>query len=258
MADHSKSSPNSFSKSNSRNEPVAPFQAALASGYQPKPQTSVSAQNHLATHDQSKLKPLSSFAASAYATATDTTIPLQAMAPQPIDLNSFTNLQFITFDELQTETRAIYEDISGGCKWKMFESQKDSCISFIYNECADKRVFLISSGSLGKALVPQIHNLSQLYAIYIYCSDIKYHQEWAYKFSKVRVVCNNDDMYLLPQLAVDVAQANIDWGNALLKQQKHNEAKQRFEEALKNLTKHAKNPDPTMVTQVTNKLEECK
>jgi predicted negative regulator of RcsB-dependent stress response len=81
---------------------------------------------------------------------------------------------------------------------------------------------------------------------------------WANKYSKIRVVCNDDDRHLLPQLAVDVAQANIDWGNALLQKGNRDKAKEKFERALTNLTEHAKKPDPAMIKQVTNKLAECK
>ena len=55
-------------------------------------------------------------------------------------------------------------------------------------------------------------SLPQVYAIYIYCANVNYHLQWAAGYYKVRVVCNDDDKYLIPQFAVDVAQANIDWG----------------------------------------------
>ena len=54
----------------------------------------------------------------------------------------------------------------------MCENRKDRSISFIHNDCANKHVFLIFSGSLTKAVVSRVHNLPQLYAINIYCSDV--------------------------------------------------------------------------------------
>ena len=54
----------------------------------------------------------------------------------------------------------------------MCESREDRYINFIHNDCANKHVFLISSGSLSKGVIPRVHNLPQLYAVNIYCSDI--------------------------------------------------------------------------------------
>ncbi|CAF3746653.1 unnamed protein product [Rotaria sp. Silwood1] len=187
--------------------------------------------------------------------AANTFLPLPA---QPIDLTTFKGLKFVALDGLLIETRDIYDQISGTIQWEMCESQEDRCMSYIRDQCANRRTFLMTSGGLGKNVVPKIHDLPQLYAIYIYCADVVHHQEWACKYSKVRVVCNNDDLYLLPQLAVDVAQANIDWGDALLKSGKRDEAKKKFSKADENLTKYAKNPDPTMVNEVKKKLDECK
>ncbi|CAF5219427.1 unnamed protein product, partial [Rotaria magnacalcarata] len=125
-------------------------------------------------------------------------------------------------------------------------------------KCTNKRTFFISSGGLGKSVIPKIHELPQVYAIYIYCADVIFHQEWASKFSKIRVVCNDDDKVLLPQLAVDVAQANVDWGNALVTEGNRAAAKEKFEKALANLTKYARNPDENMIHQIIRKLDELK
>ncbi|CAF3112951.1 unnamed protein product [Rotaria sp. Silwood2] len=93
------------------------------------------------------------------------------------------------------------------------------------------------------------HDLPQLYCIYVYCADVIYNQIWANSYSKIRVVCNNDDKYLLPQFAVDVTQVNIDWGNALLDAGKYDEAEKKFEKALDNLTRYVIRSDSTMVNQ---------
>ncbi|CAF1489639.1 unnamed protein product [Rotaria sordida] len=122
-------------------------------------------------------------------------------------------------------------------------------MKFIREKCVNKRTFLITSGGRGKNVVPQIHDLPQLYAIYVYCQDVEGHQKWVSKFSKVRIICNVDRV-LHPQLAVDVAQANIDWGNALLNAGKRDEAKTKFQKALDNLTKHVKFSDQAFMNQV--------
>ncbi len=200
----------------------------------------------------------SSSSASASQSASSGPKILTPLPAQPIDLSTFKGFKFITLDPLQIETREIYDEISGTFTWEMCESQEDRCISCIRDEFKDKRVFLISSGSLGAKIVPQVHDLPQLYAIYIYCANVKYHREWAAKYSKVRVVCDNDDLYLLPQFAVDVAQANIDWGNAFLKQGTRDKAKEKFKLAYDKLNKYARNHDQAMDVEIKNKLEECK
>jgi len=183
---------------------------------------------------------------------------LTPLPAQTIDLSTFKGFKFVTLDPLQLETREIYDEISGTFQWEMCESQDDRCFNCIRDEFKDKRVFLISSGSLGAKIVPQIHELPQVYAIYIYCANVKYHEEWARKYPKVRVVCDNDDLYLLPQLAVDVAQSNIDLGNALLKQGTRDKAKEKFKLAYDKLSKHARNHDQAMDVEIKNKIEECK
>ena len=80
----------------------------------------------------------------------------------------------------------------------MRENRKDRYISFIHNDSSNKHVFLVSSGSLTKAVVSRVHNLPQLYAINIYCSDVTQCRVWVFEFPKVCVICNNDDMYRLP------------------------------------------------------------
>jgi hypothetical protein len=183
---------------------------------------------------------------------------LTPLPAQAIDLDNFKGFKFVTLDGLQIETREIYDKISGTFKWEACESQEGRCLDFIRNECGNKRVFFISSGSLGSRIVPQIHELPQVYAIYIYCANVKYHQGWAKEFQKVRVVCDNDDRDLLPQFAVDVAQSNIDWGDALFKKGTHDKAKEKFQLALDKLTKYAPNHDQAMDLEIRKKLEECK
>jgi hypothetical protein len=257
---------------------LAQFTAAAASGYHPRPQMKQTtypsgSTGGFPTTDTSQpgkpKQPMSDFAASFYAAGENAAqhssaqgssaqpTHLQPPQAQPVDAN-FKGLKFITLDGFQLETREVYDQISGTFQWEMCESQDDRCISFVRDQCADKRVFLICSGSLGKKVVPEVHNLPQIYAIYIYCADVKYHREWTNSYTKVRVVCNNDDQDLLPQFAVDVAQANIEWGDALLKQNKRDIAKKKFEKALENLNKYPNTSPPTMINQVKSKLNECK
>jgi hypothetical protein len=242
---------------------LAQFSAATASGYHPRaqnstvkqPYTQTTGKGSLTTDTYSDSPSMSAATASAFPTASQS---LQPPPAQPIDLSVFKGLKFVTLDQLQLETRDVYDEISGTFQWEMCESDEERCVKYIKEQCGVKRVFLVSSGGLGKKIVPQVHDLPQVYAIYIYCADVLYHQEWASKFSKIRTVCNDDDKYLLPQLAVDVAQSNLEWGTAFLKQNKREDAKKKFQKALDNLTKYAKHSDPIMVNEAKRKLEECK
>ena len=67
--------------------------------------------------------------------------------------------------------------------FKTFESA-DLCKLYIERK-PDEEVILIVSGSIGKQLIPNIHNLSQVIAIYVFCLDLREHQVWAEKYGKV-------------------------------------------------------------------------
>lgn len=243
---------------------LAQFAAATASGYHPKPLSKESTSSSGAsanTTTASQPKPPTTQSdppVAAYLTAGQGGGVLSGPIPQPIDLSTFKGLTFGMLDDLQLETREVYDQISGTFQWEMFKNQDDRCIKYVREQCANKRLFIITSGSLGRKVVPVIHDLPQVYAIYIYCADVKHNQEWAHKFTKIRVVCNDDDRELVPQLAVDVAQANIDYGEAYLQQGDREKAKPKFQKALDNLKRDPKLADPVMIRKVEDKLAQCK
>ncbi|CAF3301109.1 unnamed protein product [Rotaria sp. Silwood2] len=181
---------------------------------------------------------------------------LKPLNGQSIDLATFKRFKFVLSDPLQIETRDIYDIISGTFQWEIVDTQ-DSCVSYIRTKCTNYRVFLITSGVFGRNIVPLIHDLPQVYGIYVYCANVFYHQQWAKLHYKVRVVCNHDDLYLVPQFAADVAQANNDWGNALLNAGKCNEAKEKFKKAMENINKYARCADPVMINEIKQNLKEC-
>lgn len=59
------------------------------------------------------------------------------------------------------------------------------CETYIKKMNNDKLV-LITSGGLGRRLVPRIHDLPQVSSIYIYCQDKQANEPWASKHSKVK------------------------------------------------------------------------
>ena len=213
--------------------------------------------NHKSNQMQAVKLPTTNTATASSSSSSDSEA-LKPLPPLPIDMATFKGFKFVTLDGLQLDTRNVYDKISGTFQWEHCEVQEDRCVSFIHDECEKKRVFLIASGSLGQHLVPKIHNLPQVYAIYIYCANLEFHQKWAQQYQKIRVVCNNDDLFLIPQFAVDVAQANIDWGNALLKQGSRDKAREKFQLASDKLINYARHHDQAMDAEITKKLEECK
>jgi hypothetical protein len=48
------------------------------------------------------------------------------------------------------------------------------------------RIILTISGGFGKELVPRIHQLEQVLAIYVFCMEREKHIEWAKEFDKVK------------------------------------------------------------------------
>ena len=65
--------------------------------------------------------------------------------------------------------------------------EPDQCLTFLQDIQLEK-VFLIVSGSLGRDLVPRIHPMTQVDAIFIFCGDKSRHEEWVKKWPKVKGV----------------------------------------------------------------------
>ena len=65
--------------------------------------------------------------------------------------------------------------------------EPDQCLTFLQGIQLEK-VFLIVSGSLGRDLVPRIHSMTQVDAIFIFCEDKSRHEEWVKEWSKVKGV----------------------------------------------------------------------
>jgi tetratricopeptide (TPR) repeat protein len=64
-------------------------------------------------------------------------------------------------------------------------TQPKQCIQFL-NELEDEKVFVIISESLGQELVPNIHNLPQVDAIYIFCRNKSQHEKWTKEWIKIK------------------------------------------------------------------------
>ncbi|CAF1026569.1 unnamed protein product [Adineta steineri] len=66
-------------------------------------------------------------------------------------------------------------------------TEPSQCIQ-VLNKVDKEQAFVIASGSLGQHLVPKIHDMPQLDAIYIFCGDKSRHQEWTQNWTKIKGV----------------------------------------------------------------------
>jgi tetratricopeptide (TPR) repeat protein len=66
----------------------------------------------------------------------------------------------------------------------------DQCINFL-SKIKDENACIIMSGSLGRQTVPQVHGMSQVKSIFIFCGSIALHQKWAKDWPKIKGVFNN-------------------------------------------------------------------
>ncbi|UJR23096.1 hypothetical protein I4U23_026119 [Adineta vaga] len=63
-------------------------------------------------------------------------------------------------------------------------TDSDQCIQFI-ETIKDRKVCMIISGSLGQLIVPQVHKLSQVDSIFIFCGNKQRHEGWAKDWPKI-------------------------------------------------------------------------
>jgi tetratricopeptide (TPR) repeat protein len=66
----------------------------------------------------------------------------------------------------------------------------DECIDFVTN-IENEKAFFIVSGSSGQDLVPNIHDLPQVDAIYIFCGNPSRHEQWTKEWIKIKGVHND-------------------------------------------------------------------
>ena len=76
------------------------------------------------------------------------------------------------------QLRTTVNDVNTFC-------EPEQCLTFLQDIQLEK-VFLIVSGSLGRDLVPRIHPMTQVDAIFIFCGDKTRHEEWVKKWPKVK------------------------------------------------------------------------
>ncbi|CAF0851251.1 unnamed protein product [Adineta steineri] len=63
----------------------------------------------------------------------------------------------------------------------------DQCVEFIQT-INNNKVCMIVSGSLGKHVVPHVHDMSQVDTIFIFCNNQEWHKQWAKEWPKIKGV----------------------------------------------------------------------
>ncbi|CAF4351719.1 unnamed protein product [Rotaria sp. Silwood2] len=71
----------------------------------------------------------------------------------------------------------------------IFHDQNE-CQQYITSSSEQDRIVLIISGRLSKELIPHIHHLRQISAVYIYCWDKQAYKHWAKQFNKLDDLIN--------------------------------------------------------------------
>jgi hypothetical protein len=66
-------------------------------------------------------------------------------------------------------------------------TELEQCIQCL-NDIDKEKAFIIVSGALGQHLVPNIHAMPQVDAIYIFCGNKSRHEEWTKKWDKIKGV----------------------------------------------------------------------
>jgi tetratricopeptide (TPR) repeat protein len=87
-------------------------------------------------------------------------------------------------------------------------TESEQCIQFLQS-IGNEKAFVITSGSLGQHLVPNIHAMPQVDAIYIFCGNKSLQEEWAKKWDKVKGV-HTDIKSICEGLQLAAKQCNED------------------------------------------------
>lgn len=88
---------------------------------------------------------------------------------------------------------------------KMFK-KSDECSKYIRSLTKEDCVVMIVSGRLGQEIVPEVHPLPQVRAIYVYCMRRDKYEQWAEPFSKVNLPLESKS--LLTEFSSDQSNSN--------------------------------------------------
>ncbi|CAF3105717.1 unnamed protein product [Rotaria sp. Silwood2] len=103
------------------------------------------------------------------------------------DLEKFT-LIWLDTDINGSENKQTQNDLRKlSVDFKTFDTIHD-CELFIQSLSIDAYTVLIVSGRLGREIVPRIHEIKQIYSIYVYCFNREENLTWAKNYTKIKDV----------------------------------------------------------------------
>ena len=101
------------------------------------------------------------------------------------------NFQLVYLDALmrpdQKMWQIILEQLRSVVNDVRLFNESNICVNYLKKVRLEK-VFVITSGSLGRQLIPEIHDYEQIDSIYIFCGHKSAHEEWAKTWEKIRGV----------------------------------------------------------------------
>ena len=104
----------------------------------------------------------------------------------------------------------------------------EPCLGFLLSNTERKRIFFLTSGSLGELIIPRIlPNHKQIFedengkiyedSIYIFCADMAKHKEWATEYLEFGCIkMDNNDQTILARLTRDIAKYLLSEGKKLV------------------------------------------
>ena len=107
-------------------------------------------------------------------------------ASQPItqNLESFACLWLDRDVETTEDNRETLQELRQVINHLLTFDNSDECEQYI-RQISQEKVVLIVSGSLGRQVVPHLHDLPQFSACYVFCGDKQANEQWANKYQKV-------------------------------------------------------------------------
>ncbi|CAF0823906.1 unnamed protein product [Adineta steineri] len=88
-------------------------------------------------------------------------------------------------------------------------NDKNKCEEYIKTQSEPVEITLIVNGSLGQQIVPDVHQLTHIIDIYVYCMKKDEHEKWAKQYDKIQgVFVDFDSLYKQLQPNPTVRRAN--------------------------------------------------
>ena len=106
-----------------------------------------------------------------------------------LEYNNLETYSILWLDPLVTDTREYVDAqqrLRTSINYIRTFKNTDDCEQYIQSVPAQDRIIFIVNNQLGQDLVPRIHQLRQIFSIYIYSTDNKRSGQWTKEFKKVK------------------------------------------------------------------------